>query len=493
MPWSSSRKYSPLLVCLTFLFISGCSSNYYKYEPDTLVSEQIINTDLTSNTHQSIELSKTKVKNAKRAQLSAKVFDKTNTSQAKAKEIVFTRTAGKYSDSQYRDKVHGWSIENYLYTSVSADVGSLVTPLENKQTSSTKNRKMGGKHSLIWDKTTRLSTGGRIEFKQIKNRLACNLHKYATYACIVTKDGLTKERLSQKKMENILPAGPLTSASMTAKAATLISKYNLFNHVDAGKLILAKDQRVLVKDLPTGMRAKVTRGRGKSIIDLSFTDPSKAFNVSRSAFGISKQYAHLVEQYAKPKQAKISLISVAGSKQQTLINYYDSSPILAEIKRLESLGKGYIRLTANMNNVDVYINGNRAGKISNGKPFVSKLVEGSHTIQVKKDFFGAKTIRVKIAADDAFAYDFDLKPSGNLAEQMGKGKIIQSTGVLVVATIRNDLKIHINGVTRIPPTKLPNMPSGKHKMKVTSPNGTKVVEITVKDNAKTLIDLDELL
>jgi hypothetical protein len=99
---------------------------------------------------------------------------------------------------------------------------------------------------------------------------------------------------------------------------------------------------------------------------------------------------------------------------------------------------------------------------------------------------------VNVEADDAFAYHFNLKLSGNLAEEMGEGKIVQSTGVLTVVTIRNDYSVQIDGQTKIPPFKLPKISSGKHKMRVTGHKGSKVIQVMVGEGKKTLVDLDQL-
>lgn len=157
--------------------------------------------------------------------------------------------------------------------------------------------------------------------------------------------------------------------------------------------------------------------------------------------------------------------------------------------KLEKEKYGAIRLESNQKSVDIYIDGKLRGQIGE-KPFVTKLPVGSHTIMAKKDFFGSKTINVKIELYDSVVYTFELVKSGNFKEQIGTGKIIQSTGKLILFTGRNDLTVLIDGIKYTPPTTIPQMASGRYTAVLLSDGISKRIEFVVKEGGKTIVDLD---
>lgn len=162
-----------------------------------------------------------------------------------------------------------------------------------------------------------------------------------------------------------------------------------------------------------------------------------------------------------------------------------------EIK-LEKIAYGAVKFTSNKNDVDIYIDGEYVGQITE-LPFVAKLKVGSHTIMAKKELFGAKTIKINIEPYDSISYNLELREAGNLEEEIGSGKIIQSTGELVLYTGRNDLKVTILGKKYIPPATLPDMASGKYKATLEENGTVRMIEIIVKEGGRSIVDLDALI
>ncbi|WP_334061818.1 hypothetical protein [Alteromonas genovensis] len=156
-------------------------------------------------------------------------------------------------------------------------------------------------------------------------------------------------------------------------------------------------------------------------------------------------------------------------------------------------GTGYVRLTSNQNNVDVFLNGALLGHITDDKPFVAELPTTKHVFTVKKQHYSSKTISVDLAKDDTFAYQFEMLPAGNMVESEGRSKVQQLTGVLNVLTSRNDVKVIIEGKEFTAPFKLPNLAAGSYRIQVITPEFTKVLSITVEANTNNAIRLDDLL
>lgn len=261
------------------------------------------------------------------------------------------------------------------------------------------------------------------------------------------------------------------------------------------KKVLSHD--IQIHNLPSwlGTKTKVNKKTKKVEISLIMKAiDGSFFKEHPKKFGIEKEYWHLIPKYLKKDKLDLK-VTIKGSQeyQRFSVAYYHLPGIYKEIKRLKALGYGYIKFTSNQEKVDIFINNLKRGTITKKKPFVAKLVEGQHTVLAKKYLFGSKSIQIKVEADDAFAYHFDLKPSGNMYEAVGSGKIVQSTGELVVLSSRNDLEVDIDGAVRIPPFKLPNMATGKYKIKVVGPGIKKYINIEVIPNKKNVINLDNRL
>ncbi|WP_299073551.1 PEGA domain-containing protein [uncultured Paraglaciecola sp.] len=246
---------------------------------------------------------------------------------------------------------------------------------------------------------------------------------------------------------------------------------------------------ISILNLPEVLDSKVLITPDGAQIIFEVLDLRYSFTKSYDSLGIPKEYESLIEDYIDVRNYSV-LVKHQNEEQRAKISVYDSQRLLAKIQEIESLGFAYLRLTANEENVNVILNGQEVGQISSN-PFVGKVKEGKHTLMVRKPYFGTKTIQINVTENEAFAYHFDLIPSGNMDEMMGTGRIIQSTGVLTVLTSRNDVSIFIDGAEKKPPFTLPAVASGKHKLVIKVNGKESIVLAEVLKDKSTVISLDD--
>lgn len=474
--------------------VSACvSNNYSRNNPDTVIYERVLEASGQHLEAQKFNFGEQKSLGAKRASIPISVEQHGVDIGAKFKEINYVQSREGFSDSNYTKQTYKSERPKYLYVDSDVAVKDLVSPLEATEDSTIKNKRLRGKPSLLWDSNNYLSLGGRLVPPSIGKSLLCDFDDRHYSACQLYSGGQVQATLRNTDF-GLSYSEQLTRKVFLEGLPEIINKHKMFslerNTLDQNANV--EDLDVEIKRTPRAFIATLEKKPSQLNLNVEVTGQHRYFSRDTALSSVPQKFHYLADHWLKPQFFSVGLYSNKRNHNKRVL-YYDTEKLLTEVTRLESLGHGYIRLTANMNEVDVYVDGVLRGSLKDGKPFVSKLLEGRHTIQARKDFFGSKTISVEIEADDAFAYDFDLKPSGNLSEQLGEGKIIQSTGVLVIATTRNDVKVVINGVERIPPTKMPKMPSGKHMMKVITPQRSFTLEILVKDNARTLVDLDKRL
>jgi len=246
------------------------------------------------------------------------------------------------------------------------------------------------------------------------------------------------------------------------------------------------------------INAELTKKPTYTIIEVITSQPSNAkiyMGTSKDNIkftGYTTPHKFRYSSYKKFIDSKYCQLRKKGYKN-TPIKFLNQTDKDREINfKLNKLDFGVVKLMANQKNVNIYIDGEYAGKIS-GRPFVTKLFEGTHVISAKKEFFGTKSIKINMDAFETYAYKFELQKGGNTNEQMAHGKISQSTGTLVLFTDRNDVKVSIDGIVYQAPFTINGFASGQYKARITTPTKTKTITITVKENEKTLILLDEYL
>ena len=478
---------SVFTLCLLAILSSGCATKYYKYYPDELVHQTKIIVEHMDVQAEKFEIS-TRTETPQQIVLAYTIDREANLTESHIKSIDYIQSWAAFSDGDYKHRVAGAKKKKRLYLEQSQALTELLSPLHSAETSTTRNRRISGKPSLIWETTKRLESGGKVSVPEQGDAILCSLDMSALHSCITYRNGERLNRYQSNVLKRLAPGGELNERNITDTVVNIVKQDALFKRVLKNQRSVKAQVQPRAGNVPDGMTITVDDG----VIEVATANKHLGFSKAHFFSQLPKKYHHLIDAWLKEITVPLSF-STNHSTASYPLRYFDGTELHQEISRLEKLGSGYIRLTANMDNVDVYIDGKPSGKISKATPYVGKLTEGRHTIQVRKDFFGAKTISVQIEADDAFAYDFDMQPSGNMSEQLGAGKVVQSTGVLVIVTTRNDIQLEINGISRTPPTKLPNMPSGKHKMKVITPEREFIIDILVKENAKSLIDLDKYL
>lgn len=159
---------------------------------------------------------------------------------------------------------------------------------------------------------------------------------------------------------------------------------------------------------------------------------------------------------------------------------------------LEKIEYGYIKLTSNESNVDIYLDNEHIGVIKDGLPLNKKVITGNHTISAKKDFFMPNTIKIHIPAKEVFPHHFELvKATGWLEQKPSESDIVQATGTLTIATERSNLVVYIEGAKKIPTFFLDNVPAGIYNIRIVGENIDETIEIVIDDGEDVFIDLDE--
>lgn len=497
------RKMQLAVVILMALVISGCgySPRQVKYNesvPDKIVHNRIIEISDPESKSFEINHSEPSISGSNRATLKASVSGSSKRRFFRVREVKYIDYLKFFKDPEHTIPIAYHENIHYVYLPPDTDVNRLITPRLNgeKRTRYVRYTK-SLMHDTLYGGELNLDTVRRlIHFSEIcsGDEIPCDVDTTDFTFISVKADGKYNDPL-EERLKSTKPRFPRSMGDLRLKVANFVKGSNFFpmrtEEVKAG--FKAEDQTIRVTSAPEWMLPSVSVGSTGAVLEVGIKGTGRSFTLDPVQLGGSAEYESLLGQFVDKRTEQITVTHPPSGAAKTIpIPYYDGERLIAEIARIESLGQGYVRLTANMDNVDVYVDGVKKGTIRGGRPFVAKLVEGVHKIQAKKDFFGSKTLSVRIEDNDAFAYHFDLKESGNLSEQMGEGKIVQSTGELVVVTERNDFSVQIDGLTRTPPFKLPNISSGMHKMKITGPRGVKIVTVTVNEDQKALVDLDEL-
>ena len=226
---------------------------------------------------------------------------------------------------------------------------------------------------------------------------------------------------------------------------------------------------------------------------------------SNGSFNGSVEYTKALHNRKNKFNLIVSNISNAFEKSRKSIDYNDlyvqaywivfkesdkPKEVVKEVVT-EPTSFGHIKLTSNEKEVEIYLDGEYLGKILGELPFNKKISTGNHQIMVRKEFYMPITIKFILKPEEVYAYNFELKPAkGWIEEQPGQATTIQARGNLTVVTEFSDYKVFIEGVEKMPPFELKNMPAGKYKLVVKCNDFTKELDIIVEDGKTKYIDLD---
>jgi hypothetical protein len=155
-------------------------------------------------------------------------------------------------------------------------------------------------------------------------------------------------------------------------------------------------------------------------------------------------------------------------------------------------GIGYFKITANQDNVDIYIDNKFEGKAGLGKPFIKKIETGQHMIEARKEYYVSHKRSYIIETNEVIPIHFELKEMELLIEIPDTLNMIQGRGNLTIGTEKSDYVITIKGMERIAPIELISIPAGEYIIKIQRPGINKSITVVIKPNENKFIDLDEL-
>jgi len=219
---------------------------------------------------------------------------------------------------------------------------------------------------------------------------------------------------------------------------------------------------------------------GNIIKSYVYIDGKKIEKINRNEFNKKLETGqHTISIDKSGYRRETFTISIFKDK----ITTYDI--VLSEIKF------GWIKLTSNEGNVDIYLDNENIGALKSGLPFNKKVEIGEHQISAKKDFFMPNTIIQTMKENEVFEHYFELKKaSGWIEQKPSSSNIVQATGKLTIATERSDIKVYIEGAEKTPTFTLDNVPAGIYNIKVVGNNLNENMQIIIENNEEKFIDLD---
>lgn len=153
----------------------------------------------------------------------------------------------------------------------------------------------------------------------------------------------------------------------------------------------------------------------------------------------------------------------------------------------------YIKLTANKKNVDIYLNGSFIGKF-NDKPLVKKIESGDIQVTAKKKYFESVTLNTYLSKNDILEHNFELKLQDDFTdESKTENEESDLKGDLLILTEKNYYKIKLDSLEKIPPIEFNNIRCGTHQLTIKFFKNEKIINIFIKQNETTIIDLDKIL
>lgn len=153
---------------------------------------------------------------------------------------------------------------------------------------------------------------------------------------------------------------------------------------------------------------------------------------------------------------------------------------------------GYLKLTSNEENVEVYLDFNKLGTIYN-ESFNKRVPAGEHILMVRKDFFRPITRILDVQPNEIYPINFILKEVDGWEEESPvQVTTTQARGNLTIGTERSDYIIEIEGVKKEAPFELKNMPAGVYELRITCDDFSKYLEVTIPVDSTSFVDLDQV-
>lgn len=243
--------------------------------------------------------------------------------------------------------------------------------------------------------------------------------------------------------------------------------------------------------------------KGKEIGLLNPGDSVKTISIGAVTFKAAGNDFNGSISFKKVTDLSVDLISYKEENAE-LLKSFPKSPLRAvegylvnfggQPIKVQSMDKyGVLRLTSNQDNVQIIVDNELVGTLNKSSPFNKKVSAGNHLIQAKKEFFMPVSINMEMKDKEVFEYDFQLLDAqGYTEDQVQRSVTRQAKGDLVVISERTDYQVQIIGlgVFKDPPFELKNFPAGKYTLRVTCPEFTKDLDVTVPDQGIEFVDLD---
>lgn len=124
-------------------------------------------------------------------------------------------------------------------------------------------------------------------------------------------------------------------------------------------------------------------------------------------------------------------------------------------------------------------------------PFVKKIDTKMHVITIKSPSYQTASIKVKLSKNEVFTHIFQMEKA-NAKEVLSKSYSV-SSGTLYLLTGHNNITATIDGVVRGLPLQLNRMATGTYNVTLSNGVKQKTVKFVIKDDEKTIIDVDNIL
>lgn len=268
---------SVFTLCLLAILSSGCATKYYKYYPDELVHQTKIIVEHMDVQAEKFEIS-TRTETPQQIVLAYIIDREANLTESHIKSIDYIQSWAAFSDDDYKHRVAGAKKKKRLYLEQSQALTELLSPLHSAETSTTRNRRISGKPSLIWETTKRLESGGKVSVPEQGDAILCSLDMSALHTCVTYRNGERLNRYQSHFLKRLAPGGELNERNITDTVVNIVKQDALFKRVLKNQRSVKAQVQPRAGNVPDGMTITVDDG----VIEVATTNKHLGF--SKGAF-----------------------------------------------------------------------------------------------------------------------------------------------------------------------------------------------------------------